>query len=244
MKDSYKLFTLQLIAHLAILPMIIYAQWYHWVAAIVVYFLCGTSITVTYHRLLSHKAWVAPRWFEIVGTLLSTYIAVGSSIGWVATHRQHHRYTDKQGDPHSPNTRPWWCVQWFSMFEPVNIKYAVDLLRDKFHLTVHQKYFHIHAFIALFLFFVDPFAVVYVYLVPAALVWNAGSAINTVNHMLGYRNYETKDNSTCNFVTGYLVFGEGWHNNHHAEPASEKFQRKWWEFDLGYQVIKLVRKDA
>lgn len=244
MKDSYKLFTLQLFAHLAIIPMIIYAQWYHWAAAIAVYFIGGTSITVTYHRLLSHKAWVAPRWFEIVGTLFSTYIAVGSSIGWVATHRQHHRYTDKHGDPHSPNTQPWWRVQWFSMFEPVNVKYAVDLLRDKFHLTIHQKYFHIHVSIGLILLLFDPFAVVYLYLVPAALVWNAGSAINTLNHKLGYRNYETKDNSTCSFLTGYLVFGEGWHNNHHADPASEKFQRKWWEFDLGYQVIKLVRKDA
>lgn len=244
MKDSQKLFTLQLLAHLALVPMLMYAQWYHWLVAILVYVAGGTSITVTYHRLLSHKAWKAPRWFEVASTLMGTYIAVGSSIGWVATHRQHHRFTDKHGDPHSPNVHPWWRVQWFSMFEPVNVRYAVDLLRDKFHLFVHQKYFWIHGAIALVLILIDPFAVVYAYLVPAALVWNAGSSINTVNHMLGYRNYDTKDSSTCNLITGYLVFGEGWHNNHHAEPASEKFQRKWWEFDWGYQLIKLVRKDA
>jgi stearoyl-CoA desaturase (delta-9 desaturase) len=130
------------------------------------------------------------------------------------------------------------------MFEPVNIKYAVDLLRDKFHLFVHQQYFLIHLGIAVILCIIDPFAVVYAYLVPMALIWNAGSAINTVNHKLGYRNQETRDNSTCNILTGYFVFGEGWHNNHHAEPASENFKRKWWEFDLGYQLICLLRKNA
>jgi fatty-acid desaturase len=244
MKDNYKLFTLQVVAHLALIPMVLYAQWYHWFTAIIIYFTCGTSITVTYHRLLSHKSWTSPRWFEIISTLLSSYVAVGSSIAWVATHRQHHRFTDKHGDPHSPTTTPWWRVQWFSMFEPVNIKYSVDLLRDKFHVFVHQYYFHMHAFVLIFLYIIDPFAVVYAYLVPAALVWNAGSCINTVNHMIGYRNHNTKDNSTCNLITGYLVFGEGWHNNHHFNPAADKFQQKWWEFDLGYFIIKRVRKDA
>ena len=244
MKDSTKLFLLQLVAHMSLVPMILYASWYHWIVAIVVYFTCGTAITVTYHRLLSHKAWNAPRWWVVVGTMLCTYIGVGSSVGWVATHRQHHRYTDHPGDPHSPNVHPWWRVQWFSMFEPVNIKYAVDLLRDKFHLFIHQQYFPIHVWIGVVLFIIDPFAVVYAYLVPMALIWNAGSAINTLNHKLGYRNQETRDNSTCNFITGYLVFGEGWHNNHHADPASDNFKRKWWEFDLGHQLIRLLRKNA
>jgi stearoyl-CoA desaturase (delta-9 desaturase) len=74
------------------------------------------------------------------------------------------------------------------------------------------------------------------------MMWHAGSFINTVNHMLGYKTNTIKDSSTNNFFTGYLVSGEGWHNNHHAAPADAQFGKKWWEFDLGWQVIKLVRK--
>jgi fatty-acid desaturase len=241
MKDNHKLFFLQLAAHLAIVPMIMYGQWYHWLIAGMVYVLTGVSITITFHRLLSHKAWNAPRWWEVTGTLLCTYIGIGSSIGWIATHRQHHRFTDKVGDPHSPVVKPWWRVQWFSMFEPVNVKYAVDLLRDKFHLWLHLNYFIVHGAIMAVFLVIDPFALVYAYFVPMALIWNAGSCINTLNHMTGYTNHQTKDNSTCNLLTGYLVFGEGWHNNHHAAPASDNFKCKWWEFDLGYQLIKILR---
>ncbi len=83
---------------------------------------------------------------------------------------------------------------------------------------------------------------IYAYFVPTLFVWHAGSFINSVNHTLGYKNFETKDNSKNNLVTGYLISGEGWHNNHHAKASDPQFGKRWWEFDLGWQIIKLVRK--
>ena len=129
------------------------------------------------------------------------------------------------------------------MLDHPKVKYVPDLLRSKFHTWMHKNYWAVNFIylIAVYsLFGVD--GVVFGYFVPTLMVWHAGSAINTVNHLSGYRNYDTKEKSTNNFFTGILVSGEGWHNNHHAHPADARFGHKWWEFDLGWQLIKLVRK--
>ena len=92
--------------------------------------------------------------------------------------------------------------------------------------------------IEVLLLVIDPMLLVCMYLVPVAILWNAGSFINTVNHKFGYRNHDTKDNSKNSFLLGVFVWGEGWHNNHHANPASYSFQEKFWEIDIGGWLIK------
>jgi stearoyl-CoA desaturase (delta-9 desaturase) len=69
-----------------------------------------------------------------------------------------------------------------------------------------------------------------------------GSFVNTINHKYGYRNIKTSDNSVNNIILGYLSSGEGWHNNHHATPSNPKFGKKWWEFDLGYYIIRAIKQ--
>lgn len=241
MKDSYFLFAFQLVAHLAIIPLIVYGQWYHFLLTAFVYFITGCfGMTMTYHRLLSHKSWNPPKWFEYFGTIAATYGLTGSSIAWVAIHREHHHYTDKEKDPHSPEHHGFMRVQWLSMFDKPNPKYAIHLIRNKFHSWMHKHYFLIHSIIFISLLVIDPMLLVSGYLAPAAILWNMGSFINTLTHMIGYRNFNSDDNSTNIFWLGYLMFGEGWHNNHHARPNSSKFKEKWWEFDLGWFFIKLL----
>jgi stearoyl-CoA desaturase (delta-9 desaturase) len=243
--DSVRLLVLQAIAHVGFLYLLFTGSWFEWFIVFSVYFITGCfGITVTYHRLLSHKSWKAPTWWVYFGSLCGFYGVVGSPIAWVATHRAHHRDPDGPKDPHSPIHRTWWSVQWLSMFEEVNVRYAVDLLRSPFQLFLHKHYFAIHGLFVILMSMISMHWLVVLYLAPAALLWNAGSSINTVSHLFGYRNTETKDNSRCNFTLGYFVWGEGWHNNHHATPASASFQKKWWELDIGYQVIRLVRTDA
>jgi fatty-acid desaturase len=243
LNDKYKLLAFQILAHVSLIYMLFAGQWYHWLVTIAVYFVTGCfGITMTYHRMLSHKAWEGPSWWKRFGSICGFYGVVGSPIGWVASHRAHHRDTDGPTDPHSPIQKPWWWVQWFSMLDDVNPKYAVDLLRDDFQLFIHKKYFVIHAFILVVLTLIDPMLAICAYLAPAAILWNAGSMINTVAHLRGYRNFDTDDNSQCSLPLGYLVFGEGWHNNHHADPRSATFKSKWWEFDLGYMFIRLLRR--
>lgn len=233
----------QIIAHLAWIPLLLYGAWYHLLLVFVVYFITGCfGMTMTNHRLLSHKSWNAPNWFTIFGSLASTYGLVGSTISWVAIHRQHHRFTDRDGDPHSP-VHGFVRAQWFSMYHGVNVKYAVDLIRDKFHVFLHQKYFLIHLFIFAFWLMIDPMLLVACYLAPAALLWEMGSFINTINHksMIGYRNFDTPDNSRNVSWLGYLMWGEGWHNNHHYKASDPRFGLTDKEFDMGWFFIKRLQ---
>jgi fatty-acid desaturase len=63
---------------------------------------------------------------------------------------------------------------------------------------------------------------------------------NSFPHVYGYRNYETNDNSRNNFVVAMLTSGEGWHNNHHADPNSSSNTHRWWEFDLTFLFLRLL----
>ncbi len=237
----YILFFVQLVAHLSIIPMVIYGEPYHYIVSFFVYFLTGClGMTMTYHRLLAHKSWKSPKWFEYIGALLGTIGLTGSTIGWVAIHREHHRYSDKEKDPHSPIYKGFWKVQYLSMFEKPVVKYVIDLARSKFHTKVHKFYWLINIVYGIILFFIDPFAIVYAYLFPAMILWNAGSFVNTINHLFGYRSHNTDDSSVNNLFLGYFVWGEGWHNNHHANQHDPKFGKKWWELDIGYLFIKLL----
>lgn len=239
--DKFGLFALQILAHAGFICLIIYGSWYHWAIAFTVYFVTGCiGMTVIYHRLLSHKSWDAPRWAEIVGTLCATYGLTGSSIAWVAIHREHHHHTDKEKDPHSPKHKGFIAVQWFSMFEKPNPKYALHLIKDPFHLWIHKHYLHLHIAVIAILAAIDPMLLLCAYLAPAAILWNAGSFINTLTHMVGYRNHDTADDSTNIWWLGYFMWGEGWHNNHHARPTDPNFKHRWWELDVGHMVIKLI----
>src|SRR4029079_12029909 len=70
--------------------------------------------------------------------------------------------------------------------------------------------------------------------------WHAAWAVNSFAHRWGYRSYETIDDSRNNVVVGILAFGEGWHNNHHADPRSARHGHQWWEFDLSWLTIRLL----
>jgi fatty-acid desaturase len=244
-KDSFLLLSFQLAAHIGLVYQILHGTIEQWVVTLAVYFVTGCfGMTMTYHRLLSHKSWNAPHWFERFGTLCGFYGLTGSSIAWVAIHREHHRHTDKDGDPHAPGLKGFFAVQWLSMFEKPNPKYALHLVKDSFHMKLHNYYFILHAAIACSLWLtIGLDMMIAVYLAPAAILWNAGSFINTLTHMVGYRNHHTQDNSTNIWWLGYIMWGEGWHNNHHAHPSNANFSERWWELDIGGIFIKLLRKN-
>lgn len=242
-KDSWLLFAFQVIAHLSLIPALIFFSWKYFIISLFVYFITGCfGMTMTYHRLLTHKSWTAPRWFVHVGSLCGAYGLVGSPIAWVSIHREHHAFTETDLDPHSPHTKGFFNAQYLSMFNIPKLRYVVDLVRDNFQIKLHQYYFLIHGIIFTTLLVLNPMLLLFAYLVPAAILWNAGSFINTLNHTVGYRNSETRDNSTNNFLTGYLMWGEGWHNNHHASPKNWNFQVRPWEFDIGGFFIKRLMK--
>lgn len=242
-----KLLALQIVAHVALLVLLVNGTWLQWLGCLVAYTLyMGIGMSITYHRLLSHRAFECPLWFERFGTLCGVIGALGSPITFVSQHREHHRYLDKPRDAYSLVNNPWWFVQWFTMLKQVSLKRAPELLRDPFCLFTHKHFFTIHIAYAFLLLLIDPFAVVYFYLAPVALTWNAANALNSIAHQppginIGYRHKGQTNSSVCVPFLGVVCFGEGWHSNHHYDVKNPKVGKAWWEIDIGYWIIKLVR---
>lgn len=221
-----KLLIAQIIAHLSLIPFIYYIDMRYAMITLFVYFLNGClGMTMTYHRLLSHKSWNPPKFIEYLFTLFATIGMTGPAISWVAAHREHHAFMDTEKDPHGPIHRGYaWC-QWLSMFAKVHIKYASHLLRDKFYVYQQKYYLHINLIYGIILYFIDPLLVIYAWLAPAAILWNMGSSIVSISHRYGRAHDDT--------ILALLVWGEGYHKVHHDHPMLNRFGT----WDLGGIII-------
>jgi stearoyl-CoA desaturase (delta-9 desaturase) len=137
-------------------------------------------------------------------------------------------------------------------------RYAKDLLRDPFYVWLHNHWIGVVT-ISWVVFFAGGFVagrlgganvvdavqygigiMLWGVVVRTVLTWHYVHAINSVTHSWGYRNYNTNDQSRNNMFMGYIAHGEGWHNNHHADPNSAAHGHKWWEFDLTFWVIRIL----
>lgn len=244
MNQKYYLLLFQIMAHVCLIYALFSFAPFEWAISFFIYFLTGClGISVTYHRYLAHKSWNAPKWWIYLGSVLGFYGITGSPIAWANNHVAHHRYVDTDKDPHSPKIMPWWKVQWFSMLTPYeNFRFAIKNM-NPFQNMLHKYYFLFHSIILLsFLVFGGLHITAIFYLVPAAILWNLSNLVNTLNHSIGYRNHDTNDSSTNHVVTGILSWGEGWHNNHHAKSGKAQFGEKWWEFDISYLFISLLKQ--
>lgn len=239
-----KLAILHISATIAFLIQIFYGSTVDWLMSLFVYCFVAISLTLTYHRCLAHKSfefkhqWMK-KFFITVCTVGSGF---SSPIAWVAIHREHHRHSDTEKDPHRGRLKNFFKLHTTSMFIKPNIKFVVDLIRDPFCKFLHTNYFKLHLTYALVLGIINPWLILSFYLVPVFILWHFGILVNSISHLFGYRSYETKDNSKNNPILGIFFFGE-WHNNHHAKPYSARQGEKWWEIDLTYQIIKVIGKN-
>ncbi len=242
---AYQLFSAQLIAHLSIIPMILYAEGIHYLLSLCIYFLTGClGMSMTFHRLVAHQSWKAPKWFEAIGLAFATLGLTGSSIAWCAVHRDHHQNSDNSHDPHAPRHQGFFRVQFLSMFARTKMSLIRSLAKNPLNRFFHRYYWHLNLGFALLLFLIEPFAVIYLYLFPAAVLWNMGSFINTFGHKFGFKSFDTGDESKNNILLGLLMFGEGWHNNHHRYPKSSQFGQGYLQLDVSGKLIKLIEEKA
>jgi len=218
----------------------------------------GLGVTVGYHRLLSHRAFScskAVEYFWILGGFLAFE---GSPIWWATVHRAHHRYVDTPLDPHSPryglyNSHTGWLTRkgyWDHIDPSAQTK---DLLKDPIYRFLEQDGVWARAH---FLSFAIGLLFRVVILlcfgwIPALASLLAGLAVlqiplmlNVACHIpkLGYKTYALNDDSVNVWWVGILAMGEGWHNNHHAAPGSAKSGMRFWEFDLSWIIISLMKR--
>jgi fatty-acid desaturase len=245
--EKYKLPLWQLFCHLSVIYCVMTFAPIDYATAIAVYFVTGClGITVTFHRLLTHKSYETLPIIRKIGTVLGTLGGVGTSIGWVSIHRQHHRYSDKElDDPHTPNRYMGFIHCFYgSIFSEPKLRYVTDLLRDKFQVKVHENYWKINIAYAVALYLIGGIHAWMVFHVfPSFILWTAMGLVNYLGHKYGYRNYpDTREQSKNNWIAGLIAWGEGWHNNHHGDAGNYSFQVKWWEFDMSKWVIQAIRK--
>jgi stearoyl-CoA desaturase (delta-9 desaturase) len=231
-------------------------------------YLFGTlGINIGYHRLLTHRGFTCPRWLEHTLSLLGTCCLQGTPMSWVATHRMHHQHSDRPGDPHSPQGNFFWShMGWFLIYDPVlyNLtmydRYARDLLQDRFYKWLERspvrRILHRMQWTA----FLSAGALagvlstwdlwgglqlglswlVWGVFVRTVIVWHITWSVNSLTHLWGYRSFDTPDDSRNNWLVALLSNGEGWHNNHHAEPRCAAHGQRWWELDVSYLTIRAL----
>jgi len=253
-----------LIALLAVLPW--FFSWTGVALAVAgVYVFGAAGINLCYHRLLSHRSFCCPLWLEHTFAVIAVCCLQDTPARWVATHRLHHHRSDDRADPHSPLVSLFWSYIGWLFIENTDLRraiaydrYARDIIRDRFYrwieravvwITLAQSvvYFAAGVLIDLALGGTIHEAVrfgaslwLWGVIIRTVLVWHVTWCGNSFPHVFGYRNYQTNDNSRNNALVAIITSGEGWHNNHHAEPNSASNQRHWWEIDLTYLLLRLL----
>jgi stearoyl-CoA desaturase (Delta-9 desaturase) len=170
---------------------------------------------------------------------------------WVAVHRKHHQACEKPEDPHSPWVYGIWRVLFGGAWLYVRAKKNTDMVRqygvgtpdDWIEQNVYSRWPTLGIWIMLVidvaLFGWWGFLVWGVQMIWIPF-WAAG-VVNGVGHWWGYRNTNTKDRSRNIGPLGIIIGGEELHNNHHHNPASAKLSEKWWEFDIGWMYIRILK---
>jgi len=208
-------------------------------------------VTLYLHRSQAHRA---VEFHPIVSQFMRFWLWLTTGMvtkQWVAIHRKHHRYSDQEGDPHTPHVYGIWRVLFKGAglyhsaskdTEMIN-QYGVGTPNDWIERVIYTPHSRLGILLMLIidLLFFGPWGFI-VWGVQMLWIpfWAAG-VINGVAHWIGYRNGETKDHSGNISPWGILVGGEELHNNHHLAPASPKLSRKWFEFDIGWAYIRILQ---
>ena len=209
----------------------------------------GLGISMGYHRLHTHRSYKLPIAIEYFFAVCGTLSLEGGPIFWVATHRIHHQHSDKPGDPHSPRDGAWWShMGWLLTGETKHnntrlmAKYAPDLARDPFYVWLNEYHWVSTLVLAVLLYAIGGLPLfLWGTCVRVVFGLHATWLINSATHMWGRRRFDTRDDSRNNWLVALITFGEGWHNNHHAHPTSARHGLAWYEFDVSWIQIKLLR---
>ena len=209
------------------------------------------AVTVFLHRTQAHRGLTLhpiPSHFFRAWLWLTTGMVTKQ---WVAIHRKHHRFTDEPNDPHSPVHYGILRV----LFKGAGLyhkaskdaemvqQYGVGTPDDWIERNIYTPHSRLGILLMLIidLLFFGPWG----FLVwGVQMIWIpfwAAGIVNGLAHWWGYRNGTTKDNSRNISPIGIIIGGEELHNNHHLDPASPKLSRKWWEFDIGWFYIRILK---
>jgi stearoyl-CoA desaturase (Delta-9 desaturase) len=214
----------------------------HWIAV-------GFGISLGYHRLHTHQSYQCPKWMEYALAVCGTLTLEGGPMFWVGTHRIHHANSDQAGDPHSPREGAFWSHMGWMLFGETHhndtdymAKYAPDMARDPFYRWLNTYHWVPLAILGAILLAVGGLPMfLWGICLRVTFGLHCTWLINSLTHMVGTQRFDAGDDSKNSFLIALLTFGEGWHNNHHAHPTSARHGLAWWEFDITWITMKILR---
>ena len=216
------------------------------------------GLTAGYHRYFCHRAFRTSRAFQFVLAWLGASAAQRGPLWWGGHHRWHHRHADTEQDVHPPGVKGmlWAHAGW--IMSAGNDRARVEWIRD-FARYPELRWLDAHHYVAPVSLGAALFGlghwlgaaypglgvngaqlVVVALFCSTTLLYHVTFAVNSIGHCFGSRRYETRDASRNSFWLALVTAGEGWHNNHHRYPASERQGFYWWEVDLTHYGVVLL----
>src|SRR5580704_5584671 len=225
--------------------------WGNLVALLVMTQITILGVTIYLHRCQAHRALelhpIASHFFRLWLWMTTGMVTKQ----WTAIHRKHHAKVETPEDPHSPQVEGIWKV----LFQGAELyrkesrnketmeRYGQGTPDDWMEHHVYTK----HSAMGITLMLIIDLALfgtigLAIWAVQMAWIpfWAAG-VVNGVAHYVGYRNFECADASRNLTPIAFFIGGEELHNNHHTYGTSAKFSVKWWEFDMGWMVIRILQ---
>lgn len=214
------------------------------------------GVTLCFHRLVTHQSFKTYPAVKYLLTFFGCLALQGGPLNWAAKHRLHHKESDEEPDPHTPFVSFLWShVLWLFFVHPEMeteermYRFVPDLARDPVLRWFDRHFFAVAMLFALVLFGAGYAVggaalglswVLWGVVVRTVFVWHVTWLVNSATHMWGYKNYHTRDNSRNSWWVALLAFGEGWHNNHHADQRSAAHGHRWFEFDMTHWIIQAM----
>jgi stearoyl-CoA desaturase (delta-9 desaturase) len=203
------------------------------------------AVTVGYHRYFSHRSFKTGRVMQVFLAFCAQTSFQKGVLWWAAHHRYHHRHSDKDDDLHSPRHGLWWSYAGW-IFDDAATKTDVEQVKDLARypeLRVLDRHWYLPGIVLA----IGCYAVAGWSGLVVGFVWgtilshHATFANNCFAHVFGTRPFETEDLSRNNWFLALITLGEGWHNNHHRYPGSARNGFLWWEIDLTFYVLSLMK---
>lgn len=239
-------------------------SWLDVVLALVMYAITGHGITIGFHRYFTHGSFKAGRKVRIGLAIAGNMAVQGPLVRWVADHRKHHKFSDQDGDPHSPwrygtgvralTKGMWWAhMGWlFDIEQTPQDKYAPDLLKDPDMVRVSRQF---PAWVAVSLMLPALAgglitwswqgaltAFFWAGLVRVGLLHHVTWSINSICHAVGNQPFRSRDKSGNVWWLAVPSMGESWHNLHHADQTSARHGVLRGQLDSSARIIRWMEK--
>ncbi|HEY3040386.1 MAG TPA: acyl-CoA desaturase [Pyrinomonadaceae bacterium] len=216
------------------------------------------AITAGFHRLLAHRTYRTSRLFQFLIAFTGTASYQKGPLWWSAHHRRHHLVADTEMDFHSPLTRKFWRAHfgWFLSRDSQQTEWKLITNLSKYpELRFLDRYYHLPPLVlavAVFLlgFVLERYApglgtsrwqmLVWAFFISTVTLYHGTFTVNSLAHIFGKRRFTTGDNSRNNLFVALITLGEGWHNNHHHYPSSERQGIYWWEIDVSHYTLRAL----